>query len=155
MDQDSINTKLHIYCEKSIWHLKIQQEPQSAVFPLTLGVNMWAMPSTAPLSSKPRTRKQNSTTYGKRELKYITWVRASPLCYTVLPWIHSFEALQSLSGTHNHTQTSEWIPKTALCLLVLNLWYLTKCGEDSMRLKDMSQKSFLQHFGESFQYCLW
>lgn len=41
-------------------------------FSLTFGVNMWAMPSTAPFISKTRTRKQKSTTYGKRELKYIT-----------------------------------------------------------------------------------
>lgn len=32
------------------------------LFSLTFGVNMWAMPSTAPLSIKPRTRKQKSTT---------------------------------------------------------------------------------------------
>lgn len=40
----------------------------------TFGVNMWAMPSTDPFSIRPLTMKQKSTTYGKRELKYITCV---------------------------------------------------------------------------------
>lgn len=39
---------------------------------VTLGVNMCRIPSTEPLRSRARTRKQINTTYGNRELKYIT-----------------------------------------------------------------------------------
>lgn len=143
----------YFYCEKySVLELLLLWVKISS-FSLTFGVNMWAMPSTAPLSIKPRTRKQNSTTYGKRELKYITWVRASPVRYTVLPWIRSSVVLQSHSVSLAHTHTWWMNPKTPLCLLgtesvkSYQMWRV-----DYLRFREMSQKSFLQHFGESFQY---
>lgn len=122
----------YFYCEKySVLELLLLWVKISS-FSLTFGVNMWAMPSTAPLSIKPRTRKQNSTTYGKRELKYITWVRASPVRYTVLPWIRSSVALQSHSVSLAHTHThGEWIPKLLCVCLAQNLWNPTKCGEST------------------------
>lgn len=117
---------------------------------LTFGVNMWAMPSTAPLSIKPRTRKQKSTTYGKRELKYITWVRRESST------LHSV-AMDTLFGGFTVTHSSflqarvrrEWIPQTTLCLFgteCANLWNLSKCEENSLRFREMSQISSSQYF---------
>lgn len=117
---------------------------------LTFGVNMWAMPSTAPLSIKPRTRKQKSTRYGKRELKYITWVRRESST------LHSV-AMDTLFGGFTVTHSSflqtrvrrEWIPQTTLCLFgaeCANLWNLSKCEENSLRFREMSQISSSQYF---------
>lgn len=118
---------------------------------LTFGVNMWAMPSTAPLSIKPRTRKQKSTTYGNRELKYITWVRRESST------LHSV-AMDTLFGGFTVTHSSfsqtrlqhEWIPQTStLCLFgaeCVNLWNLSECEENSLRFREMSQKILLTIF---------
>lgn len=111
---------------------------------------MWAIPSTAPLSIKPRTRKQKSTTYGKSELKYITWVRRESST------LHSV-AMDTLHGGFTVTHSSfsqmrvrrEWIPQTSLCLFgteCVNLWNLSKCEENSLRFREMSQKSSSQYF---------
>lgn len=103
-------------------------------YSLTFGVNMWAMPSTAPFSSKPRTRKQKSTTYGKRELKYITLERkreSSTLqCYHGHAFLRS--GLRKKDKNCNqtfHTHTHESNQKLLYVCLALNLWNFTKCGE--------------------------
>lgn len=115
---------------------------------------MWAMPSTAPLSIKPRTRKQKSTTYGNRELKYITWVRRESST------LHSV-AMDTLRGGFTLTHSSfsqtrvrrEWIPQTTLSLFgaeCASLWNLSKCEENSLRFREMSQKSSSQYFTGTF-----
>lgn len=117
-------------------------------YSLTFGVNMWAMPSTAPFSSKPRTRKQKSTTYGKRELKYITLERkreSSTLqCYHGHAFLRS--GLRKKDKNCNQTfHTHTWIkPKTALCLLgTESVKFYQMWREDSLRFGETSQKSFI------------
>lgn len=87
---------------------------------LTFGVNMWAMPSTAPFSINPLTKKQKSTTYGNRELKYITWERERENPSHCVAMDTLFWGLtHGKNGTSKHTDTHT---KTHYCFVFAWLW---------------------------------
>lgn len=119
---------------------------------LTFGVNMWAMPSTAPFSINPLTKKQKSTTYGNRELKYITWERERErIHHTVLPWTRFSEASHMEKTAPANTQIHTQRHITALCLLGSESVKSEQMLRDAFRLVETGKKSFLHHFGESLQ----
>lgn len=160
-DQDSIEHKTTHLLWRTIWQLYLWATVSS--FSSHLGGEHVSNAVNRP--SQQQTSHQETEQHHVREegaeVHHLSESQSARLqCYHgyALLRLCSHSLFLSLLRTHTLTHTQPWMnlnPKTALCLLILNLWNLTKCGEDSMRSKDMSQKSFLQHFGESFQYCLW
>lgn len=147
----ALNMKLHIYCEKSIWRLK---ELWPTVGGLSSHLGGEHVSNAVDRPSQQQASHQETEQHHVRE----EGAEVHHLSESQSAMLHSvaMDTHFTVALLHTQSHTNKWMnPKTALCSLVLNLWNLTKRGEDSMRFKDTGQKSFLQHFGESFRRCLW
>lgn len=71
----------------------------------------------------------------------------NPAPYTVLPWTRSMEVSHSHTLlSHKHPCAVNESPKLLCLYLALNVWNLSKCEENSLRFREMSQKSSSQYF---------